>query len=489
MLKRYDRGPSMVLFTTCLGVLMAALDVSVINLALPHIEADLRAGVSAMQWVVDAYNLCYASLILTGGTLGDLYGRRRIFVLGAALFLLGSLASAWAPDASALIAGRALTGVGAALEFPASLAILSVTFPDPRARARAIGIWASCHGLAFVIGPTLGGLLVDRAGWRSIFLCTVPAAALAIALSLWVIPESAGPRDRQLDPAGQILAVLALGALSLGAIQGTRWGWGSEPSLICAAIATASVGLFLLVEARSRDPLLPLDLFRNRAFSAACVVAGCMTFGIYAMLFLVPLYLESVRGVSTVIAGAELLPMSLTFLWISPRSGGMASRLGPRAMMTSGMALMGLGLLSLGGVRAHTPLWLVEGDFLVLGLGLGLNTGPLMSVAMANVAPARSGTGSGVINMARMVGATLGVAVLGALFAAQAGQRLGGVADFMSGFRAALWGAGGALLFGTLIACRFIGRHSLEAASVEDREHGAAPPEQDSSGILFRRHA
>jgi MFS transporter, DHA2 family, methylenomycin A resistance protein len=469
-----DAGPSVVLFTTCLGVLMAALDVSVINLALPHIDRELHAGVSAMQWVVDAYNLCYASLILSGGTVADLYGRRRVFVLGTALFLAGSLGCAWASDAATLILGRAVTGVGAALEFPASLAILSIAFPDPRARGRAIGIWASCHGLAFVIGPTLGGLLVDRAGWRSIFLCAVPVAALAIALSLRAIPESANPHDRLLDPAGQLLAVLALGALSLATIQGPRWGWGSASSLSCFGAAAVSAGLFLLVEARARVPLLPLDLFRSPGFTGACLVAGCMTFGMYAMLFLVPLYLQVVRGASALAVGLELLPLSLAFLWVSRRSGEMATRLGPRLMTTAGMALMGLGLLSLGGLHAHSPLGLVEGDLLFLGLGLGLNTGPMMTVAMEHVAASRAGTGSGVINTTRMVGATLGVAGLGSLFAAQAGERVGDVAHFMSGFRAALWAGGGVLLFGTVVAWLFIEGHPRHQAGVGELD--AQPP-------------
>ncbi len=459
-----ESGPSLVLFTTCLGVLMAALDVSVVNLALPHIDGELHAGVSAMQWVVDAYNLCYASLILTGGTLGDLYGRRRMFVLGAGLFLLGSLVCAWAPGSAALIAGRAVTGVGAALEFPASLAILSVAFRDAAARGRAIGIWASCHGLAFLIGPTLGGLLVDRAGWRSIFLGAVPAAAAAIVLALRVIPESADPLGRRLDAAGQCLAILALGGLSLAAIQGPRWGWGSTPTLLCLGAAATSGALFLLVEARGRSPLLPLDLFRSHGFSAACVVAGCMTFGMYAMLFLVPLYLQVVRGASTLAVGIELIPLSATFFWISRRSGDMASRIGPRAMMTAGMGLMGIGLLSLGGLHAHTPRGMVESDFLVLGLGLGLNTGPVMSVAMAHASASRSGAGSGVINTARMIGATLGVAVLGALFASEAGQRVGDAAHFMAGFRAALWTGAGALFLGAAVAALFVGQRKLETA-------------------------
>jgi MFS transporter, DHA2 family, methylenomycin A resistance protein len=471
-LPRTAAGSSIVLFTTCLGVLMAALDVSVVNLALPHIDRELHAGVSALQWVVDAYNLAYASLILTGGTLADLYGRRRVFVLGTALFLLGSLVCAWAPDTPTLIAGRAVTGVGAALEFPASLALLSVAFPDPRDRGRAIGIWASCHGLAFVIGPTVGGLFVERAGWRSIFLCVVPIAALAILLSWHALSESADSRGRQLDPSGQALAIAALGTVSLAAIQGPHWGWSSEPTLLCLGIATAATGLFLLVEARRPVPLLPLDLFRRPGFAGACVVAGCMTFGMYAMLFLVPLYLQVVRGAKALTVGLELLPLSLTFLTVSRRSGDLAHRFGPRIMTTAGMTLMGVGLLNLGAIGTQSSLAWVEGSLLCLGLGLGLNTGPVMTVAMTNVPASRSGMGSGVINTTRMVGATLGVAGLGSLFAAHTGEQVGNVVPFMAGFRASLWGGAAVLLLGAATAWFLIGRPTQDAAMAEGAAAG-----------------
>ena len=216
--------PRLVLLATSLGVLVAQIDTSVVNLALKSIAADLNAGVSAMQWVIDAYNLVYASLLLTGGTLGDLYGRRRMFVLGIALFAVGTLMCALAPDAATLIGGRIVSGAGAAFALPMSLVLLTIAYPDKTKRAHALGIWASCNGLAFIIGPTLGGWLVDAIGWRSIFYVTLPVCAAALALTYTALAESAEPQGRRLDLPGQALAIIGLGGLAFAAIEGSHWG-------------------------------------------------------------------------------------------------------------------------------------------------------------------------------------------------------------------------------------------------------------------------
>src|SRR5579863_4454949 len=226
---------TLILLTMSLGVLIAQIDTSVVNLAVKQIGTSLNAGVTALQWVVDAYNLVYASLLLTAGTLADLYGRRRIFALGIALFTLGSLVCGLAPNAVVLVIGRAVAGLGAALEVPTSLAILTVAYPDTRERTRALGLWASCNGLAFVVGPTVGGVLVDAAGWRSIFLLIVPICIVALALALTAVPESKDPKGRTLDPRGQVLAIAALGALSLAVIEGPRWGSTSLASILSFA--------------------------------------------------------------------------------------------------------------------------------------------------------------------------------------------------------------------------------------------------------------
>jgi len=232
-------------------VLIAQIDTSVVNLAARPIGADLNASVTALQWVVDAYNLVYASLLLTAGTRADLYGRRRIFALGIALFTLGSLVCGLAPNAIVLVAGRAVAGLGAALEVPTSLAILAVAYPDTKERTRALGLWASCNGLAFIIGPTIGGFLVDAVGWRSIFLLIIPLCIATLALTVTAVPESKDPKDRKLDLPGQTLAIAALGALSLAVIEGPRWGWESVGSMLSFATSIVTAVLFLQRQADS----------------------------------------------------------------------------------------------------------------------------------------------------------------------------------------------------------------------------------------------
>ena len=260
---------TMILLTMSLGVLIAQIDTSVVNLAVKQIGAKLGAGVTALQWVIDAYNLVYASLLLTAGTLADLYGRRRIFALGIAAFTLGSLICGLAPNAAVLVAGRAVAGLGAALEVPTSLAILTIAYPDTRERTRALGLWASCNGLAFVIGPTIGGVLVDAVGWRSIFLLIVPLCVATLALTATSVPESKDPKGRTLDLFGQMLAIAALGALSLAVIQGPHWGWMSLASALSFAISIGAAALFLWRQADAHGALVPLPMLRNRVFSAS----------------------------------------------------------------------------------------------------------------------------------------------------------------------------------------------------------------------------
>jgi DHA2 family methylenomycin A resistance protein-like MFS transporter len=457
---RILQGSTVILLTMSLGVLIAQIDTSVVNLAVKEIGASLGAGVTALQWVVDAYNLVYASLLLTAGTLADLYGRRRIFGLGIALFTLGSLICGLAPNAAVLVAGRAAAGLGAALEIPTSLAILTVAFQDKKQRAHALGVWASCNGLAFAIGPTLGGVLVDSVGWRSIFLLIVPICVLALALTATSVPESKDPKGRRLDAAGQALAIAALGALSLAVIEGPRWGWASIGSMAAFVASALSAVLFVLRQKGSDGALVPLAMFENRVFSASLGIAAAMTFGMYAMLFLTPLYLQAGCGDGAFLAALELLPMSVTFVIVSQLSGKIVNAHGPRLPMTLGMAMMGTGLFMLALVPLNDSLVLIEAALLVIGCGLGLNTGPVNAVAVANAPSARSGTASGLLNTARMVGATLGVALLGAIFAIFSGGS--GSGDVAAGLAPAFIVGGIGEMLGAVAAFTFIRRGSLD---------------------------
>jgi EmrB/QacA subfamily drug resistance transporter len=456
--------PRLVLIASSLGILFAQIDTSVVNLAVKSIDADLHAGVSAMQWVIDSYNLVYASLLLTGGTLGDLYGRRRVFVLGIALFIAGTLVCATAPNAAVLIGGRIVTGLGAAFMVPMSLVLLALAFPDRRERAHAMGIWASCNGLAFIIGPMLGGWLVDTIGWRSIFYLILPICAAALALTYAAVRESAEPAGRRLDLPGQALAIAGLVAFAFAAIEGPHWGWLSPFILAVATVTVASFALLVWVEARTPGPLLPLEFLRRPTFSASLAVAGLMTFGMYALLFIMPLYLQTMRGATPFIAGLDLLPMPIAFFLVSQFAGHLNTRLGPRAVMTAGMCCMGAGALALAAVGPTTDLAPIELALLVVGVGLGLNTAPVNGVAVAALPPARSGTASGMLNTTRMVGATLGVAILGSIFAAHAGQEALSGESFLAGLRAALTGGATAEFLGALVAVVLIRGDALKQA-------------------------
>lgn len=439
------RHPRTVLLTLCLGVLMAQVDTSVVNLAVRRIGADLGAGMAGLQWVLDGYNLAYAALLLTGGALGDLYGRRRVFAIGVAVFALGSAACALAPGLPMLIAGRAVAGAGAALLLPCSLAMLRVAWPDPAERGRALGVWAGCNGAATAIGPTLGGALIRAFGWRSVFLLVLPLSIAALVLALRCLPESADPRGRRLDPAGQALGALALGALALGVIGGA----GAVGRAVAFAAAAAAFVAFLAVERRGgAAALVPLALFARPGFRGALAVTGAMTFGMYGLLFLLPLCWQAAGALDVGGAGIALLPMSLAFLLLSSRSGRLAERFGARAMTACGMALIGAGLLILAGTRSGAPLALAEAGLTLTGIGMALNTGPVLGVAVEAAPPARAGTASALANAARMVGATLGVAVSGALFEALGG---GG-----AGLRGAMLAGGAVALGGAAVAWRMI---------------------------------
>ena len=413
---RASSSKGWLLFTMCLAVLLAQVDTSVVNLAVRSIGRDLHASVAGLQWVLDGYNVAYALLLLTGGLLADLYGRRRLFLLGTAIFTGGSVLCAAAPDLGALIGGRAIAGVGAALLLPASLSIIRTEWTDEAARNRALGVWAACNGLAFVIGPIAGGTLVEMFGWRSVFLIAVPLGLLAIGFASRVVPESRDPAGRSFDAIGQIWGALAVGGLALAGIDAARDRAVAMGALLVAVVALV---LFLRIERRrGAAAMVPLDLFRSRRFVGALTATTVMTFGMYGALFLVPLVLQAVGGLAARAAGLALLPMAGTFFVLSNFSGRLAERVGSRAMIGGGTATIGFGLLVIAASAAGRPLWLAEIGLVLAGLGMGLNTGPLFGVVVASVPAARSGGAASLVNVARMIGATLGVAMLGTMFAA-----------------------------------------------------------------------
>jgi MFS transporter, DHA2 family, methylenomycin A resistance protein len=455
---------SAALLAACLAVLVAQLDSSIVNLVLPRLHGEFGAGVTALQWVLDAYNLTYAAFLLPGGALADRAGRRRVFTIGLILLGTAALGCAVAPGAGSLVAARAVAGLGAALAMPASLAIVNLAFPEPSARGRALGLWAGCNGAALAIGPTLGGWMVDALGWRSVFLALVPLPAAAALLARRSVAESTAPAARPPSGRSQALAVLALAALAAAAIGTPEAVRGETAAILPAALGTVAVlALAVLgrLEAASAVPLLPRALLRAPGFSAALGATAAMTFGIYGMLMLVPLHLMGVRGLGVAATGLVPLPLplSLAFVVVSSRSGTLAAAAGHRTAVAVGLALMAAGLVTAAASVGGSGLAPLIGALALTGMGLGLTTGPVVAVATAAAPEGEDGLAAALVNVARMAGATLGVAVLGAAYAA-----LGGLA----GIRLRLLLGGAVHLAGAALALRGMARDAPPARMQEE---------------------
>ncbi|GAB2479950.1 MFS transporter [Jatrophihabitans fulvus] len=408
---RQGRG---VLTAMVMGSGMAMLDGTVVNVALPRIGTDLDAGLTALQWTVNAYTLTLAGLLLLGGSLGDRFGRRRIYVVGVVWFTAASAGCALAPDVELLVAMRALQGVGAALLTPGSLAILEAVFRRED-RSAAVGAWSGLGGVATAIGPVVGGVLVGAApwGWRLVFLLNLPIAVAVVWLARRFVPETRDDEaDTHLDPAGVVLAALGLALLVFGLTEGPADGWTALP-VACVAAGAALLGAFLLVEARGRHPMLPLSLFREHQFNAANAVTFVMYAALGAALFLLPVQLQRAAGFAPVEAGSALLPLTLVMLLLSARMGRLAARIGPRLPMTIGPIVAGCGLALFVRVGPDAGYAAdVLPAVLVFALGLSATVAPLTATALS-AAPSRLvGTASAVNNDIARVAGLLSVAVL-----------------------------------------------------------------------------
>jgi len=420
----WPRGAAWILAATIIASSMAFIDMTVVNIALPVLQRRLGASFVEAQWVVEAYTLFLSALVLPGGALGDLYGRRRVFVIGILLFALASAACGLAPDPVTLIVARAIQGVGGALLMPGSLAILSASFPRER-QGYVIGVWSAASGIAVSIAPALGGWLIDAFSWRAVFLMNLPLAAAALAIVMTKVPESRSPRAGRLDIPGALLAILGLGGLTLGLIQAGRSGFGDPLSLGGIAIGLAGLGGFIAVEDGSAHPMIPLALFRMRVFAAIQGFTFLLWAALSGALFFVPFRLMQIQGFPPIEAGASLLPFVVVVSLLSHWAGRLVDRLGARGLLVTGSALASLGFLCLAFPGLDTPYWLgILPALLVVGLGMGLCVAPVTVTALNAAGAEHVGLASAVNNMAARVGGLIAIAIFGILLADRFGLTL-----------------------------------------------------------------
>ncbi|WP_241266064.1 MFS transporter, partial [Streptomyces boncukensis] len=459
-----------------MSLLIVSIDVTALNVALPTIRTDLHASVSGLQWVLDAYTLVLASLLMLAGSVADRIGRRRVFRTGLALFVLGSLACSLAPGLGWLVAARVLQAVGGSMLNPVAMSIITNTFTEPRERARAIGVWGGVVGISMAAGPLLGGFLVDVSGWQAIFWLNVPIGLAAFLLTGRYVPESRAPHARRADPAGQLLMIALLGSVTYAIIEGPRHGYGSPLVLGCAALAAVALCGLLAYEPRRAEPLIDLRFFRSAPFAGATVVAVCAFASLGGFLFLNTLYLQDVRGLDALHTGLYLLPMAAMTLVCGPLSGRLTAVRGPRpSLLIAGCAMTASGVLFALTAAAELPLVVLLSGFLVFGVGFGFVNAPITNTAVSGMPRTQAGVAAALASTSRQIGTSLGVAVIGAVMAsATAGDA------FRGAERTAWWimaGCGAAVLaLGALTTGRWArGTAERVARELGDAEAGPEP--------------
>jgi EmrB/QacA subfamily drug resistance transporter len=399
----------------CFALFMIMLDNTVVNVALPSIQRSLNASTASLEWTVNAYTLSFAVLLVTGGRLGDIFGRRKMFLAGVVIFALSSGAIGFSPSDTWLVTWRAVQGIGSALMMPATLSIITNAFP-PAERGKAIGTWAGVSAMALAIGPVVGGFLVESVSWQSIFFLNLPVAVGAIIVALFAVRES---RDetvaRTVDIPGVLVLTVGLAALVLALVEGNAWHWGSTRELALFATAAIGLGSFPLVERRQPAPMVDFAFFRSRTFRGANMVAFIVSFAMLAMFFFLALYMQNIRGYSPLQAGVRFLPSTLMIALIAPLAGRLADRVGPRPLMTFGLLCVSGSLFWQSQLTISSQYSELLPGFVLMGIGMAFVMSPMSTAAMNSVEQTKAGVASGILSMNRMVGGTFGVAVLGAM--------------------------------------------------------------------------
>jgi EmrB/QacA subfamily drug resistance transporter len=439
------------LAVVCAATAMLMLDIAVVNTALSAIASDLDTGLSGLQWVVDAYTLVLAATVLTAGALADRFGRRRLFVLGIGVFTATSLLCAASQSIGALIAARAAQGLGAALMFAVSLAVLSHAFPRAEQRGKALAAYGATMAGSFAVGPLIGGTLTSALDWRWIFLINLPLGLACLAIVRRHVAESLDPRAPRVDRAGLLTLTGGLFGLVFALLRGAELGWGSPAIIGSFAGAVALLVAFIAVEARATQPMLPLELFGDGAFSGAQVAAFGLSASLFAMWFYMTLYLQQILGLSAIEAGLVYVPGTIVNFLVAGAMAPLGQTVSPRTLLSTGLALIGTGLALLTVMGVDSAWWLFLPGLLVAMVGTGILNPIVSQVALSSAPPEQSGLAAGVNDMFRQGGIAVGVAALGALIPAQAAFGGGSAQDYVAGFHEALW-AGAALAVAAAVA-------------------------------------
>jgi EmrB/QacA subfamily drug resistance transporter len=406
----------------CFALFMVMLDNTVVNVALPSIQREIHAGISELEWVINGYTLTFAVLIATGGRLGDIFGRRLMFLAGVIIFAITSATAGLAQDPQMLIGSRAIQGIGAALMMPATLSIITHAFPAAE-RGKAIGTWAGVSALALSIGPVVGGFLTEYVSWRAIFFINLPVAVAAVIVTLFAVRESRDETvDRRVDYPGVITLTGGLTAIVLALIEGNSWGWSSPGILALLASGAIGLAVFVAIELRVAAPMVEFGLFRTRQFIGSNLVAFIITFAMMGTFFFMALYMQDILGYSALEAGVRFLPTTMVIAVVAPIAGRLADRLGPALPMSAGLAVLAVAMFMFAGISPSTTYGGLLVPFVLMGIGIAMVMSPMSTAAMNSVSVQKAGGASGVLQMSRMIGASVGVAATGAIFQSQLGS-------------------------------------------------------------------